>query len=94
MQNRNLIMRIVVLALMMYALASFVAVRAQLRETRLAAEQLAAECESLQAQSEQLEQMLETPRTDEEMQALARDRLGMVMPGDKIFEFITDREEP
>ena len=35
---------------------------------------------------------LEAGLSDEELERLARERLGLVKPGDKIFYFTTDRE--
>lgn len=80
-------MRIVVVALMLYALVSFGSVRGDLRRT----EELAAELEQrqaqLQAENEALREKLINGRSDEEMRRLAWERLGLVGPGDKVFYF-------
>ena len=41
---------------------------------------------------EALREKLEAGLSDEELERLARERLGLVKPGDKIFYFTTDRE--
>lgn len=87
MQNRDLIMRIVAVALLLYSLASL---SSQLRQLQTA-EALSArlETELLQLKDEQaaLMQKLNGSGRDEEMRRLAWERLGMVLPGEKIFYF-------
>ena len=39
-----------------------------------------------------LEEKIAQGQSPEEMQQLARDRLGLVLPGEKLFYFSTDRE--
>lgn len=93
MRDRDVILRIVILALLLYSLASFASVRSDLRRTEQLAQSLEAELNELQCENRELEEMLSGPRSDEEMRMLARQRLGMVMPGEKVFYFTTDREE-
>lgn len=93
MRDRDVILRIVILALLLYSLASFASVRSDLRKTEQLAQSLKEELEQLQCENQELEEMLSGPRSDEEMRMLARQRLGMVMPGEKVFYFTTDREE-
>lgn len=93
MRDRDVILRIVILALLLYSLASFASVRSDLRKTEQLAQSLKEELEQLQCENQELEEMLSSPRSDEEMRMLARQRLGMVMPGEKVFYFTTDREE-
>ena len=40
----------------------------------------------------ELEEKINQGHSPEEMQQLARDRLGLVLPGEKLFYFSTDRE--
>lgn len=93
MHNRDVILRIVVLALLLYSLASFASVRGDLRRTEQTAAFLRQELEQLEADRILLEEKLAAVRSEEEMRQLARQRLGMVTPGEKIFYFTTDREE-
>lgn len=93
MRDRDVILRIVILALLLYSLASFASVRSDLKGTEQLARDLEAEVNTLQEENRALEEKLSGPRSDEEMRMLARQRLGMVMPGEKVFYFTTDREE-
>ena len=40
-----------------------------------------------------VKKMLDAGMSDEELERLARERLALVLPGEKIFYFVTDREE-
>lgn len=93
MNNRNVILRIVVLALLLYSMANFTAAQERLRETEQTADRLRQELNELQNEHEELEAALLNLEDEDELRRLARQRLGMVMPGEKIFYFTTDREE-
>ena len=53
---------------------------------------LTAELEEQTADNAALREKLEAGLSDAELERLARERLGLVKPGDKIFYFTTDRE--
>ena len=84
---RNIILRIVVVALMLYSLVSLASVRRDLRRTERLAEELGLEHARLSVENAWLTERLSTPRTQEEMRLLAWERLGLVLPGDKVFYF-------
>lgn len=86
--QRNILLRIVVVALLLYALANFAAVRGDLRRTEKLAEDYGAQVQRLRGENETLRLKLEQGMSDEEYIQLARERLGLVMPGEKIFYFI------
>ena len=92
MQKKGTIVRIVLVALMAYALLHFAAARAELEKTRQLAGALTAEQESLEAESRRLTGLLEAGYDDGTMEAMARERLGLVMPGETVFYFTKDRE--
>ena len=92
MQNKGTIVRIVLVALMAYALLHFAAARAELEQTRQLAGALTAEQESLEAENRRLTGLLEAGYDDGTMEAMARERLGLVMPGETVFYFTKDRE--
>ena len=48
--------------------------------------------EELRLLNGELEEKIAQGHSPEEMQQLARDRLGLVLPGEKLFYFSTDRE--
>ena len=93
MQNKETIVRIVLVALMAYALLHFAAARAELEQIRQLAGALAAERESLETENLRLTQLLEAGYDDGTIEAMARERLGLVMPGETIFYFTKDRED-
>ncbi len=87
MQNRSVILRIVVLALLLYALASLCSRGWELRETERRLLVLEEEQRELERQKQELEAGLAGEGRQEELRRLARERLGMVMPGEIIFYF-------
>lgn len=94
MRNRELVFRIVVVSLLIYSLTAFTAGLVNLKKTRQISQALEVELCRLRTENENLKDELENPPDDKEMERLARERLGMVKPGEKIFLFVTDREEP
>ena len=76
MNTRDTLICIVLISLTLYACASVAAVGGELRAADNAA----------------LREKLEAGLSDEELERLARERLGLVKPGDIIFYFTTDRE--
>lgn len=87
MQNRNTILRIVALSLLLYALLSLVTVRRELAASRENTAALSLELSQLREEAALLEEMREELDSAEAMERLARERLGMVMPGEKVFSF-------
>ena len=68
------------------------AVGGELRAAAAVQQELCAELEERTADNAALREKLEAGLSDEELERLARERLGLVKPGDKIFYFTTDRE--
>ena len=93
MQNKGTSVRIVLVALMTYALLHFAAARAQLEQTRQLAGTLTAERERLETEKLHLTQLLEAGYDEGTIEALARERLGLVLPGETVFYFTKDRED-
>ena len=93
MQNKGTIVRIVLVALMTYALLHFAAAKAQLEQTRQLAGALAEEQARLETENQNLTQLLEAGYDEGTTEALARERLGLVMPGETVFYFTKDRED-
>lgn len=92
MDPRETLVRIVLVALLIYSLASLTAVGWELRQSELLLAELQGETESLRAANTGLERKIAEGQSPEEMQQLARERLGLVLPGEKLFYFSTDRE--
>ena len=87
MRNRSLITRIVALALLLYALGSLTAVSRELDAAQHTVEALRLQRQELAAEQERLRQLLADRDDPGELERLARERLGMVSPGEKIFYF-------
>ena len=87
MDSKETLMRIVLVSLLLYAALSLFATGRELEQLdgmrREAQEALAA----LREENAQLKDSLAQDRSAEEMERLARERLGLVRPGEKIFYF-------
>ena len=87
MRNRRAIVRIVAVALLLYALASLIAVRRELNTVQALQQSLAEELAQLQQEQALLEEKLAAFGEDAEMRRLAWERLRMVMPEDTVYYF-------
>lgn len=94
MRNRELILRIIVISLFLYATAGFAMGLRNLRESERQIEAAEQELSELKEENMSLKAGLASLPDAEAMEKLARERLGMIMPGEKIFVFTIDREEP
>ena len=92
MDAKETLVRIVLLALMLYAAACFAASRRELHEALGAEEALRARLQTVEQENLAMSQKLTEGWSAEELEQLARERLGLVLPGDKIFRF--PKEEP
>jgi len=92
MNPRETLLRIVLISLLLYSLASLTAVGRELRQAEHMRGELLQETEHQQARRTELEEKLTRGQSPEEMEQLARERLGLVLPGEKLFYFSTDRE--
>lgn len=91
--NRTLMMRILLTALLLYALASFGAARSRLDRAEELCRALQTERDALAAETELLRERLEAGPSDEEMRRLAWERLGMLLPEEKVFCFVGPEAE-
>ena len=87
MRERNLIMRLVTLALLLYALGSFVSARRELARQQADTRALEGRRQELLAEHRELEERLAAANDADEMRRLAWERLRMVMPGETVFCF-------
>ena len=85
MKLRETLTRIVLEALLLYSLASLLTVGRELKQGELLRQQLLQQTESQQALKQDLEHKLAQGQSPEELQQLARERLGLVLPGEKLF---------
>ena len=87
MGSQNTIWRIVILSLMCYALLSLGSVRRDVYRTEQIASELEQELKLLQEENDRLRLLSEQGYDDSQIQLLARQRLGFVMPGERVFYF-------
>lgn len=92
MNTKDTLICIVLTSLTLYACASVAAVGGELRAAEAVQQELRAGLEEQAADNAALREKLEAGLSDAELERLARERLGLVKPGDKIFYFTTDRE--
>jgi len=87
MGSQNTIWRIVILALMCYALLSLASAGRELYAAEAYLRELEAGYTLLQEENRRLRELAENGYDDEQIRLLARQRLGLVMPGEIIFYF-------
>ena len=87
MKIRETLVRIVLLALLLYSLASLLTVSRELNQAELLKRQLRQQTEIQLSLKRDLERKLAQGQSPEELQQLARERLGLVLPGEKLFYF-------
>ena len=90
MPYRSPIVRIVALALLVYALASLLTVRRELAGAEETVAAMTRQRELLETERAELEDAMARRDSPEELERLARERLGMVAPGERIYCFIPD----
>lgn len=78
---------IVIAALLAYGLIRFCIVKSQVKEAEEARRTLCSEVQALREETAALESALDSPPDDREIEKLARERLGLVMPDETIFYF-------
>ena len=81
------IIGIVIAALLAYSLIRFCAVKRLLEEAERARRTLCSEVQTLREETDALESALSSRPDDREIEKLARERLGLVMPDETIFYF-------
>ena len=89
---KNNVMRTVALALLIYSLVGLASSLRSLDEARQRMDALQRELSAMQCVNAALTEKIETAFTDEAVEAVARQRLALVMPGEKIFIFTSDGE--
>ena len=92
MDAKETLIRIVLLALMLYAAACLGSARRELAAAQGAEEALRIRLEAVEQENLAAGRRLAQGWSAEELEQLARDRLGLVLPGDRIFRF--PKEEP
>ena len=93
MRAKETLICIVAVALQIYSLTVFAGAGRELNRLKAEAGAAADMLGELEKENSSLQTSLEEGMSDEELERLARERLALVLPGEKIFYFVTDREE-
>lgn len=92
MDTKESLVRIVLLSLLLYAALSLASSGRELKLARSRQAELKSQLELRETERLALTEELERQISPEDIEQLARQRLGLVRPGEKIFYFTTDRE--
>lgn len=87
MDTKETLIRIVLVALLLYAAVCLTLAGRELYAAEADRARLSAELETVERENLALERKLEQGWSAEELEALARERLGLVLPGERIFRF-------
>ncbi len=88
-QKRSFILTLGLVLLVGYFLITIVGLQLQRKEAIAELEQKEAEYEQVEAENERLESILVNEDKSEYMEQVAREKLGFVMPGEKVFYDVT-----
>ena len=87
MAQRRLVLRIIVVVILLYSLSVFAGGIRRINETKSRIENAEIELGSLREENGQLKCELASAPDGEKIARLAREKLGLIEPGDKIFVF-------
>ena len=93
MEARETLVRIVLVALLLYAAACLLASRRELYAAGREEQALSARLEAIEQENLAVGRHLTEGWSEEELEALARERLGLVLPGDRVFRFPSENPE-
>lgn len=93
MDAKETLIRIVLPALLIYAAVCFASARRELRTADAVEVSLRLRLETIEQDNLAVSAKLTEGWSAEELEQLARERLGLVLPGDRIFRFTSDGRE-
>lgn len=94
MQTHSVLLRIVALSLLLYSLWLFASSMDRLRDSESRLEEKRLLLSALQEENADIEKKLDAVESGTGMETLARERLGLVMPGERVFYFTTGSAQP
>lgn len=89
MQTHSVLFRIVALSMLLYSLWLFSSSMDELEKKERLADEKRVLLSALREENARLEEQLDSLESGAGMEALARERLGLVLPGERVFYFIT-----
>lgn len=93
MQSRETVIRLAAIILLAYMFAAFLGARGRLAAAQLREQVLNESCASLREENAQLSAALSAAPDDAAIATLARERLGLALPGEEIYYFDFDETE-
>ena len=90
MDSKETLIRIVLLSLLLYAAVCLANLGQNLRRAEALESALAARLQTIEKDNLAVSEKLTEGWSAEELESLARERLGLVLPGDRIFHFPSD----
>lgn len=94
MHTYSVLLRIVAVALLLYSLFLFASTAGSLSDARLILDRAQAQMAALEQEKATYEQRIGSLENERYMEALARERLGLVRPGEKVFYFTSESTHP
>ena len=89
-KKARLITKIVFSVLVAYMVLSLIGMRGQIAEARTVRDQMEAQVKSLSATNAALEYEIEHSADTETIESIARDKLGLVLPGEMVYYDISE----
>ena len=85
LRKSSLITKLILLAVMVYAIVTVVTLQTRINQLRERREALAQQVAAAEQDNRQMEEEIENLNTDEAIKAIARERLNLVEDGEMIF---------
>ncbi|MCI5993713.1 MAG: septum formation initiator family protein [Clostridiales bacterium] len=86
----SLLVKLIILIVVVYATVTLVSLRRQISAKQAEAAQLTSSITSAEQENSRLNDAIETIDTDAGVEAVAREKLGMVAEGEIVFEDVSD----
>ena len=86
----SLLVKLIILIVVVYATVTLVSLRRQISAKQAEAAQLTSSITSVEQENSRLNDAIETIDTDAGVEAVAREKLGMVAEGEIVFEDVSD----
>lgn len=88
MQNRKNMLCIIITVLMLYSVFALRQAREELAKTQRLTAEFTEKLQTLREQGDELRELIGSEMSEESIEQNARERLGLVMPGEIIYYFI------
>lgn len=89
-KKSSLLIRIVIIALVLYAGVNLVSLRSQTENVKKEREELQDQVDSATQKNEELQYAIDHSTDSDILEDVARNDIGLVMPGEKIFYDVSD----